>query len=161
MGEAKNKDYEMETIRVEVSRADVYAEVGKATDYTGTKLLDSDDNARERILASDADLECLGRFWDETVSCCNESLKEMLVSGETSASGDYLGVIEVSKSFDKALTGSVQSALRSYFIVSIIGQWFKFANKGEAQDYFTQGAELMEAAERLLYSRRRPTRPTD
>lgn len=73
----------------------------------------------------------------------------------------YDAVIEVSKSFDKVLTASVQSTLRSFFIASIIGQWFKFANKGEANDYFTQAADMMETAERLLYSRRKPTRPTD
>ena len=73
----------------------------------------------------------------------------------------YEAVIEVSKSFDKVLTASVQSTLRSFFIASIIGQWFKFANKGEAKDYFTQAADMMETAERLLYSRKKPTRPTD
>ena len=158
------------------------------------------------ILASDDDLAGLGRFWEETISACNESLKEMLVSGKTKLVDAYKidditfqpiyrpsvdvtpiahdgntatsalppaaaypvvrktaydAVIEVSKSFDKTLTGSVQSTLRSYFISSIIGQWFKFANKGEAKDYFMQAAELMEATERLLYSRRKPTRPTD
>ena len=88
----------------------------------------------------------------------------MLVSGRTKeilGKTGYEAVIEVSKSFDKMLTASVQSTLRSFFIASIIGQWFKFANKGEAKDYFTQAADMMESAERLLYSRRKPTRPTD
>lgn len=73
----------------------------------------------------------------------------------------YEGRIEVSKSFDKALTDSVESTLRSYFIASIIGQWFKFANKSEASDYLLQASEMLEAAERLLYSRKKPTRPDD
>ena len=196
----------METINITIFQDDVYDEVAKATDYTGSKLIDGDEGARDRILASDDDLAGLGRFWEETISACNESLKEMLVSGKTKLVDAYKidditfqpiyrpsvdvtpiahdgntatsalppaaaypvvrktpydAVIEVSKSFDKTLTGSVQSTLRSYFISSIIGQWFKFANKGEAKDYFMQAAELMEATERLLYSRRKPTRPTD
>ena len=142
----------------------MYEEVAKATDYTGSKLIDGDENARDRILAADDDLAELGRFWEESVLATNENLKEMLVSGRTKeilGKTGYEAVIEVSKSFDKVLTASVQSTLRSFFIASIIGQWFKFANKGEAKDYFMQAAEMMETAERLLYSRRKPTRPTD
>lgn len=176
----------METITIKIIQEDVYEEVAKATDYTGSKLVDGDEGARERILAADEDLAELGRFWEETVLATNENIKEMLVSGSTktitptidaghtadrevstAAIGATIGkigyeaVIEVSKSFDKALTASVQSTLRSFFIASIIGQWFKFANKGEANDYFAQAAEMMNAAERLLYSRRKPTRPID
>ena len=195
----------METITIQIIQEDVYEEVAKATDYTGSKLIDGDDGARDRILAADEDLAELGRFWEESVLATNENLKEMLVSGRTkfitptlehhhaeplfrsmmvtlepiapqpgiaAVQTDvsirptlnkigYEAVIEVSKSFDKVLTASVQSTLRSFFIASIIGQWFKFANKGEAKDYFAQAADMMETAERLLYSRRKPTRPTD
>lgn len=170
----------METITIQIFQDDVYKEVAKATDYTGSKLIDGDEGARDRILAADEDLAELGRFWEESVLAANESLKEMLVTGGTAyitptlnpitpqgvtsvtptlGEKGYRAEIGVSKSFDKALTASVQSTLRSFFIASIIGQWFKFANKGEAQDYLIQASEMMIAAERLLYSRRRPTRP--
>ena len=188
----------METITINVFKDDVYEEVAKATDYTGSKLIDGDEGARDRILAADDDLAELGRFWEESVTAVNENFKEMLVSGSTkqisvplvmeftttkdsntnvpSAQAasiiipdlqttyvkktGYEGVMEVSVAFDKALTSSVQSTLRSFFIASIIGQWFKFANKGEAADYFTQAAEMLETAERMLYSRKKPKRPT-
>lgn len=180
----------METITIQIFQEDVYEEVAKATDYTGSKLIDGDESARDRILAADDDLAELGRFWEESVLATNENLKEMLVSGRTKritptldpifpiqpadkpatqaeiaiptlGKVGYEAVIEVSKSFDKVLTASVQSTLRSFFIASIIGQWFKFTNKGEAKDYFSQAADMMETAERLLYSRKKPTRPTD
>jgi hypothetical protein len=163
-----------ETITIQIIQDDVYEEVAKATDYTGAKLIDSDADARDRILAADDDLAELSRFWEESTLAVNEHFKEMLISGKsgqiktTETHGDsrlppfgYEAVIEVSKSFDKALATSVQSTLRSFFIASIIGQWFKFANKGEAKEYFTQAAEMMETAERLLYSRRKPARPID
>lgn len=152
----------METITIQIFQDDVYEEVGKATDYTGSKLIDGDENARDRILAVDDDLTELSRFWEESVLAINEDIKEMLVSGRTKKIDDktgYEAVIEVSKSFDKELTASVQSTLRSFFIASIIGQWFKFANKGETKEYFEQAAELLEAAERLLYSRKKPSLP--
>lgn len=178
----------METITIDVFKDDVYEEVAKATDYTGAKLIDGDEKARDRILATDNELSDLGRFWEESVLATNERLKEMLVSGTTKmvqVSTDIFGTVgiaqqsielpikpvimktayeaelEVSKSFDKELTGNVQSALRNFFITSIIGQWFKLANKGEATDYFNQAKEMMDGAERLLYSRKRPTRPSD
>lgn len=158
----------METITIQVSKDDVYEEVAKATDYTGAKLIDGDENARDRILATDSDLSDLSRFWEESVLATNERLKEMVVSGETksvevdkSTKIVYKVTLEVSKSFDKSLTANVQSAIRNFFIASIIGQWFKFSNKGEAKDYFSQAGEMMNGAERLLYSRKRPTRPMD
>lgn len=157
----------METIELTVYKKDVYAEVAKATDYTGAKLT-GDDNARDRILATDADLSELGRFWDEAVQSVNERLRQMLVSGSTqlkqaedgSLETAYVSTLEVSKSYDKNLNGSVQSGLRNFFIYFIIGQWFKFANKGEAADYFASAGEEITSAERLLYSRKRPTRPS-
>ncbi len=157
----------METITIQIDKGDVYDEVAKATDYTGAKLIDGDEKARDRILATDSELSDLGRFWEESVLATNERLKAMLVSGTTKqvGAGDeektaYVAEIEVSKSFDKGLTDNVQSALRNFFIASIIGQWFKLANKGEASDYFTQAREMMDGAERLLYSRKKPTRPS-
>ena len=175
----------METIEITIYKDDVYEEVAKATDYTGAKLIDGDANARDRILATDSDLSDLSRFWEEAVLATNERLKEMLVSGatkqvtqfveavskETEAQAlppdhiqvklrtAYVAKLEVSKSFDKELAPSVQSTLRNFFIFSIIGQWYKLANKGEAADNFTQAEEMMSAAERLLYSRKKPTRP--
>lgn len=71
----------METIAVQVNKKVVYEEVAKATDYTGSKLLDNDEHARDRILATDEDLAEIGRFWDETMLVVNERLKTMLVSG--------------------------------------------------------------------------------
>ena len=157
----------METITIHIFQDDVYNEVAKATDYTGTKLIGADATARDRILIADADLATLGRFWDESVLAVNENLKSMLVYGAT-RTGDnkqpaphYEAEIEVSKSFDKTLTDTVESTVRSFFIASIIAQWFKFANKDEAKDYFAQAGEMMGSAERLLYSRRKPILPSD
>lgn len=174
----------METITINVFKDDVYEEVAKATEYTGAKLIDDDEKARDRILATDSELADLSRFWEDSVLATNERLKQMLISGTTrqvtivpvSPGGDadteikeqsiptriaYVAELEVSKAFDKELTANVQSALRNFFITSIIGQWFKFANKGEASDYFNQASEMMDGAERLLYSRKKPTRPSD
>ena len=127
----------METIAVQVNKKVVYEEVAKATDYTGSKLLDNDEHARDRILATDEDLAEIGRFWDEAMLVVNERLKTMLVSGVSDV-GSYKATIEVSKAFDKELTGSVESTLQNFFITSIIGQWFRYTNKAEAEGYLKQ-----------------------
>lgn len=154
----------METISITIGKKDVLTEVAKATEYTGAKMIGSEDGIYDRIMATDGNLADLVRFWDETVAAVNERFKEMLISGSTvtgTGTASYQAQLEVSKSFDKALTASVESTIRSAFIASIIGQWFKFANKSEASDYFEQAEEMLTGAERLLYSRRKPTRPTD
>lgn len=150
----------METITIEIDKSRVYEEVAKATDYTGSKLVGGDDDARERILAADDDLANLGRFWEEAILVANDSLKHMLVSG-TDFGDTYEAIISVSKSFDKTLTDSVEATLRGFFIAWIIGQWFKFANKAEAGEYLAQASELLVTADRLLYSRKKPTVPRD
>ena len=73
----------IETITIQIFKDDVYEEVAKATDYTGAKLIDGDEKARDRILATDSELSDLGRFWEEAVLATNERLKEMLISGAT------------------------------------------------------------------------------
>lgn len=151
----------METITIDIRQGEVYGEVAKATDYTGSKMENGDEKTRDRILAGDEDFKELGRFWDETIAAFEEFVKELLVGGETDADNVYHATIEVSRSWDTSLKGSVQSTLRSYFIASIIGQWFKFANKGEANEYITSAADMLLNVERLLYTRRRPQLPQD
>lgn len=150
----------METIAVQVNKKGVYEEVAKATDYTGSKLLDGDEHARDRILATDEDLAEIGRFWDEAMLVVNERLKAMLVSG-VSVGDSYKATLEVSKAFDKELTGSVESSLQNFFITSIIGQWFRYTNKAEAEGYLKQSVDFLDAVERLLYSRKRPKVPRE
>ncbi|MDE7393962.1 MAG: hypothetical protein K2M80_05770 [Muribaculaceae bacterium] len=149
----------MKRITVNVSQGDVFAEVAKASDYIGSKLIETDENARDRILMTDEAEEDLSRFWDETIQAVNESLKEML-SGDTPLTGGiYSAELEVASRWNMALLATVKSMLRSFFIASIIGQWFKIVKPDEADGYFTQAAELMASIKRTLYSRRRPTRP--
>lgn len=147
------------SITISVIRSDVYTEVEKATDYIGAKLIDGDENARDRIVAGDSDLSNLGRFWTEAANQINERFKAMLMNSADSTTSHQF-TLEVSKSYDTALNGSVQSLLQSYFIAFIIGQWFRFANKGESANYFMEAEDLLTSAERLLYSRKKPSVPT-
>lgn len=144
----------MGTITLTVSRKEVYEEVDKTTDYTGTKLMDGDKGARDRIVATQTDLKELSRFWEEACVAANERLKEMYESGSLPTAEDYSATLNVSIAFDKSLVPSVAATLKSYFIKMITGKWYVFANKGEAGDYLSEAASLMEDVRRKLYSRK-------
>lgn len=148
----------METITLNVDKARVWDEVAKTSGYTGDKMTDADENAYERILITDEDQKSLQRFWEEAVAVANEQLKEMLETASPMNS-DYNVVLRVSNSYDQVLNASVQAALTSYFISAIVGRWYKFSNKAEADSYLAEAAAMMEDVLRKLYSRKRPRRP--
>ena len=148
----------MASITLNVNKADVWNEVAKTSGYTGDKMTDADENAYERILITDEDQKSLQRFWEEAVAVANDQLKEMLETASPMNS-DYDVTLKVSRSYDTVLNASVQAALTSYFISAIVGRWYKFSNKTEAESYFSEAANMMDDVLRKLYSRKRPRRP--
>lgn len=144
----------MATITLNISREDVFREVDKTTDYTGSKLIDGDDNARDRIAATEDDMKNMSRFWEEACATTNERLKEMVESSSLPSAKDYSVTLKVSVAYDMVLTPSVESTLRTFFITFITGKWYVLANKGETKDYMAQASELMEDIRRKLYSRK-------
>lgn len=144
----------MEFIELEVIREEVYEEVDKTTDYTGSKLMDTDAGARERIAVTQTNLKDLSRFWDEACTSVQERLKEMYLGGSLPGSENFEIKLQVSVAFDKANCPGIEIMLRNYFILTITGKWFVFANKGEAGNYETAANSLMEDIRRKLYSRR-------
>lgn len=148
----------MVTITLKVNKTAVWNEVVKTSGYTGDKMSDTDEDAYERILITDEDQKSLQRFWEEAAAVANGRLKEM-IENVSETDSDYEVSLRVSLSYDEALNGSVQAALTSYFIHAIVGRWYKFCNKAEAESYLADSALMMEDALRKLYSRRRPPRP--
>lgn len=146
------------SITVTLNKADVDEEVAKATDYTGSKLIEEDGRARDRILMSDEDQKSLKRFWTEAIDAITERLRDIVANTEDSSTDTKLTII-VSKAYDTTLNSSVQSSLRSFVISHTVGRWFQFANKKESTDYLAQARLDLDKAEHLLYSRRRPTPP--
>lgn len=148
----------MVSITLNVNKADVWSEVAKTSGYTGDKMTDTDKNAYERILITDEDQKSLQRFWEEAVAVANDQLKEMLEMASPMNS-DYNVTLNVSRSYDTVLNASVQAALTSYFISAIVGRWYKFSNKSEADSYLSEAANMMDDVLRKLFSRKRPRRP--
>ena len=149
----------MKAVTIVVERAVVYSEISKATDYTGSKLLSSDVDARDRIYAVDADIEEMGRFWDEAVTTVNAFLGDVVLTSENSAER-YVATIEVSSCYEQELNSSVEAAIRSYFVLTMLSKWFDYVNKGDVEHYATMASERLLTAGRLLSCRRRPVVPS-
>ncbi len=150
----------MPTISVTINKCDILAEVSKMSDYVGSKALDRDDSARDRILATDNALKDLNRFWQDAIMKVNERFKLMITSS-VDTDGQYILTLEVSKSFDIGKSPEVKAGITSYLINDIIGQWFAIVNKAEAAEYAALSADLLAGVERTLYSRKKPSVPTD
>lgn len=148
----------MPTIVLKVIKADVWNEVAKTSGYTGDKMTETDENAYDRILITDEDQKSLQRFWEEAVAVSNDHLKELLITA-SDMNADYQVTLSVSRNYDTVLTPSVQAALTSYFISSIVGRWYKFCNKTEANNYISDANNMIDDVLRKLYSRKRPRRP--
>lgn len=173
----------MKEVSIRVYQDDVFNEVAKTTDYVGSKLIDGDEGARDRIFMADDNLEDLGRFWDESASMAEEALRELVLSGESKDFGmtlplsesdaamknsppfqkrkGYEMMLEVSDWAKTSFVEEAESALRSFFIASIIWRWFRFVNKNDAKDYLAEADSILLRIRKLLYSRQRPEDPTN
>lgn len=168
---------------IRVLKRDVFEDVGKETDYFGSKLTGGEHEEpgreRDRLLMTDADLETLERFWDEGVAAINERLKELLAYGrmksdrrceaesacfEVSAAPEaevrfYEAEFEVGRMFNHELTGDVERLLRGFLADTITGRWLRLCHREEWQGYIADSESKIEGARRILYSRRRPAMP--
>lgn len=145
----------METI-LKVSKAKVYEEVAKTTEYTGAKM--DDANAYEKISTTDEDAIMLERFWDESKNTICQSMKKVLQS-EGESDGDYVLTLALSSAFDVSLKESMERSLFSYFVMNITAKWYTFANKSEATGYATEAATYIEDIMRKAYFKKKPSRP--
>ncbi len=147
----------MKEISITINRATVYEEVSQTTSYTGSKQMDNDAKAYERIMATDADKGQLQRFWDESrVDLC-QRLKKYL-KNETMSGENLTLTLEVSGSYDDTLTGSVQREMFSYFVTNIIAKWYVFANKPDTSEYAVSALNMLDGINRKLCYKKRPTR---
>lgn len=150
-----------------VSKADVYNEVAKTTSYTGIKM-SGDDYAR--IFTTDEDRLMLERFFNEAANGLTDVLKPFLVSVSDTTplrninlNRNYVVNLELSSSYDSHLNKSVESSMFSYFTNFIVGNWYKFSNKGEADGYLATAASMILDIKSKIYYRKKPVRvvPTE
>lgn len=117
-----------------------------------------DEHAYDRIFTTDEDKSMLERFWNECRNTVCNSMKKVLTS-ESETDGVFSLALELSNSFDEALTESMQRSLFSFFVMNITAKWYTFTNKEEATGYATEAATYLEDIMRKAYFKKRPVRP--
>lgn len=146
----------MINITLTVNKEKVYEEVAQTTSYTGAKM--DDEHAYDRIFTTDEDKSMLERFWNECRNTVCNSMKKVL-NLESETDGVFSLALELSNSFDEALTESMQRSLFSFFVMNITAKWYTFTNKEEAMGYATEAATYLEDIMRKAYFKKRPVRP--
>lgn len=151
----------MSEVTIMIDQDGVWNEVAKLTDYVGAKsTADGGEDVRERVLITDGVIQDMSGLWTSALAAALERLKTMYAGSSISELGDSQLRFEVSKAFDTIHLNEVKVCLKNYLIKAITGQWFKIANKKEADSYLAEAEEYLTGAERLLYSRKRPTLPS-
>lgn len=153
-------------VTLTVNKLLVYNEVAKTTAYTGAKqLTDEDQNAYERIFTKDDDRLMLERFWSEAADSATELFKPFIVSvsshpenGGLQLDNNYEVQLELSDRFDEQLKDSMESGLFSFFVAMIVGKWFEFTNKDDAESYGKDAIAMLKGVGSKLYHRKKPTR---
>ncbi len=150
----------MKEITLIIGKENVYREVSRTAEYTGSKMQDRD--AYQNISTTDEDKEMLERFWNESKSLVCESLKKVLLSAEEIMSPEqtFSLALGLSDSFDSQLEESMQSSLFSFFVTNIISKWYNFTNKKETTEYAAEAAGCIEDIKRKAFFKKKPVRPT-
>ena len=147
----------MKTLLLTASREDVYSEVEKTTEYTGAKMMHADEGAHERISVTEADRELLRRFFDEAAGVVTDECKRFVEEVRLDESG-YEARLSMSDSFDDALSESIASSLRSFFVAAVIAKWCKVAENEAAANYTADATAAMLDVRRKIFYRKKPQR---
>lgn len=157
----------MQDITLTINKSKVWHEVAKATSYTGAKMVTGDDpGAYDRIFTTDEDRELMERYWVEACSLATSQLREWVKVVEdqpihhgVDVTTDYEVTLHVADAWPTALQDSVQSALLSFIVATILSKWYRLTNKGETEAYANEAAAHLTDVELKLYQRKRPSRP--
>lgn len=147
----------MISIELEISKASVFEEVSKTTAYSGAKM-SGDEESYDRIATTAQNQDVLERFWREGVAIAAERLKNF-IGFMVEESGTLDLKLSVSSGYDDNLTPSLQPSLESFLVLYIVGKWFKFTNKQEADGTLREADTMMDDVVKKLYYRVPPTRP--
>ena len=159
-------------ITITALKPDVLNEVARTTAYEGKKTT-GEEGAYERIFTTEEDKEMLQRFWDEAASTVTEAMKRFVVSisdshietgkdangnSTTTTTEAYEAKLEVSSSYDTALTASIEKSLYSFFVNAIVSKWNNFVKEGQVERYEIEANAALEDIMRKLFYKKRPTR---
>lgn len=146
----------MKNVPIKINKAEIFERVSLSSAYTGAKDI-KDPAIYDRVATINEDETLLTGFWQETCGIITEKLREFILSIEDSA--DELSItMELSGSYDEALTPSVVEDLKGVLTTGIAGRWFRFTYPEKAADWLSQSSTLLNRAFSKLCYRKKPTR---
>lgn len=147
-----------------VTKINVYDEVSKTSSYTGAKM-DDNGSGYMRIFTIDEDRVVLERFWNEA---CNKvvdlvkpfivSISKLVESHTIDIANNFTAILCMPSSFDASLVESINTDLFSFFTNYIVGKWYEFTNKSEAEAYLLSAGAILKDIKSKIYYRKKPTR---
>lgn len=134
---------------VEISKKDVFDEVGLITSRTGQHSKDVD-----RISATDDEINIMESFWDESLSELYDIVRRFSSLSETESSASYSFSLPPNWNSDAGT--SLSKCMRQFCINFICVKWFNVSKKDEVAYYISLCNGLGEKMKRLLIERKKP-----
>lgn len=153
-------------IKLTVRKLDVYNEVAKITAYAGSKQMDGDEHAYERMFTTDDDRLMLELYFGEAADSIVNSLPTSYIaeaSDYNTGTGidldaDYKLTLQVPEAFPDNLTASVEATMSFYFTTYIVSQWMALQKNEMAAVYAEKAQVFLSNISLLLHRRSRPVR---
>lgn len=151
---------------INISKSRVLDEVAKTTAYIGSKAVSADDpGAYERVATTDANREQLERYWMEACSGASLLLDHWLVSVSSHVlthhpelDKDYKVSLSMTTNWQSQYLSTLQEALMSYMVNSIVTKWLLVALPSQAETYAALESGAAGQVSQIVLLRKRPGR---
>lgn len=153
-------------VTLSVTKSAVMNEVAKQTSYIGMKITTADgSNAYDQVFTTNDDYAMLERYWREAVDAVTANLRKFVktvspipASQSVDAEEVFTVVLSMPTRYDNNQTGTVQTALFSYFTHLITSKWLAVAHKEDAEYYERIATEKMREILYKIYYKKPVTR---
>lgn len=155
------------TVNIQVSKARVFDEVQKTTEYIGHKSVsEQDPGAYERIAAIDSNREQLDRYWMEACGDVAMLLDHWTVSitsqvlthhPELDAAHDFKATLAMPTNWPNQYANTVREKVMSYIVNSIVTKWLLLVAPSQAEAYAALATGASQQITQLMLMRQRPT----
>lgn len=148
----------MQTVIVTINKTTVLNEVAKITAYTGKNLAD-DGTLYEKVFTTEEDKDLLDSYWTYAYMAISERFKRWIKKISDSSASIYM-VLDLSDRYNPAFNDSISKSAQTFFVQSIVAQWFQITNKEESELYMNKAVGCMDDIVKKITYKDKPSRPT-
>lgn len=137
-----------------INQSDVFAEVSKLSEYTGSKLVDEQGDHRDEVWGTPLDFMELPNLWREAQVAFEHAVRDF-ADGDGVLDGRGRYSISLSVSSRTRLFG-LRDMAQMYFVRSVLGRWFTISCKPVADVSLMAAQGALEEVVRMLYGVHEP-----